>query len=150
MTIRQHGFTLTELMIVLVVAGLLAAVAVPSYTQYVDRARVSRAISDISALHLAIERYRLRHDTMPPSLASLGIDVPLDPWNQPYRFVDLDFGRNIGKARKDGRLVPLNSDFDLYSIGEDGRTATPLSARSSHDDILRANNGAFIGLGRDY
>ena len=56
----------------------------------------------------------------------------------------------MGGFRKDGNLNPLNTDFDLYSRGQDGDTAGPLSAQSSRDDIVRANNGAFVGLGEDY
>ncbi|MDH4073829.1 MAG: prepilin-type cleavage/methylation domain-containing protein, partial [Gammaproteobacteria bacterium] len=52
--------------------------------------------------------------------------------------------------RKDGSLNPLNTDFDLYSAGADGESAGPLSATKSRDDIVRANNGAFIGLGENY
>jgi general secretion pathway protein G len=50
-----------------------------------------------------------------------------------------------GQARKDHSLVPLNSDYDLYSTGPDGATASPLTAQASRDDILRANNGRFVG-----
>ena len=47
-------------------------------------------------------------------------------------------------------VVPINSDFDLYSMGEDGKSKSPLTAKPSHDDIVRANDGAFIGLATDY
>jgi general secretion pathway protein G len=53
-------------------------------------------------------------------------------------------------VRKDGRLNPLNTDFDLFSTGKDGDTTGPLNARASRDDVVRANNGAFIGLGENY
>ena len=56
----------------------------------------------------------------------------------------------IGDVRKDKNLNPLNTDFDLYSLGEDGASASPLTAKNSRDDIVRANNGAYIGLGEDY
>jgi len=46
--------------------------------------------------------------------------------------------------------VPINTDFDLYSMGPDGRSAPPLTAKHSRDDIVRANDGAFIGLASDY
>jgi general secretion pathway protein G len=44
----------------------------------------------------------------------------------------------------------LNSDYDLYSMGEDGESVPPLTAKQSRDDIIRANNGGFIGLAADY
>ena len=52
--------------------------------------------------------------------------------------------------RKDHRLVPINSDYDLYSMGKDGRSVSPLTARHSHDDIIRANDGDYVGLAKDY
>jgi general secretion pathway protein G len=55
-------------------------------------------------------------------------------------------GGGAGQARKDRFLVPINTDFDLYSVGRDGETAPPLAAAKSRDDVVRAANGAFIGL----
>jgi general secretion pathway protein G len=46
--------------------------------------------------------------------------------------------------------VPINTDFDLYSMGPDGRSAPPLTASDSRDDIVRANNGRFVGIAADY
>ncbi|NOS79612.1 MAG: prepilin-type cleavage/methylation domain-containing protein, partial [Nitrospira sp.] len=52
----------------------------------------------------------------------------------------------VGGARKDRFLVPINSDFDIYSMGRDGQTVAPLTAPKSHDDIIRASDGGFYGL----
>jgi len=52
----------------------------------------------------------------------------------------------MGRARKDRFLVPINSDFDLYSMGRDGESVPPLAAPKSRDDVVRAANGAFVGL----
>lgn len=52
--------------------------------------------------------------------------------------------------RKDRNLVPINSDYDLYSAGHDGATLPPLLAPVSRDDVIRANNGGFIGLASDF
>jgi general secretion pathway protein G len=43
-------------------------------------------------------------------------------------------------------LVPLNSDYDFYSMGKDGKSQAPFSAKASHDDLVRANDGEFVGL----
>jgi general secretion pathway protein G len=56
----------------------------------------------------------------------------------------------IGGARKDRFLVPINSDFDLYSMGKDGQSAGPLTAQKSHDDVIRANDGGFYGLASNF
>ncbi len=148
---KNDGFTLLETLAVLLLVALLTSVAMPMFSSYADRARVSAAIGDISTISLAIERYRLKNgDWVPPNLGVLGIDIPDDPWGQPYQYLRLQDDVNRGAARKDGNLVPLNSDFDLYSVGADGSSVSSLRGQPSQDDIVRANNGAFIGLGKDY
>lgn len=141
-----------ELFVALVVTMMLVTLAVPSYERYASRARVSAAIDDIARLSQAVERFRVDNgDRVPLTLEDMGIPVPLDPWGQPYAFVNISAaGGGAGALREDGKLNQLNTDFDLYSNGEDGRSAGPLSAEHSRDDVVRANNGAFIGLGEDY
>lgn len=150
--IRAKGFGLLELMVVLVISTLLLSLVVPAYNGYTTRAKVTRAVGDIAALSLEIEQFRLKNrDRAPLTLDELGVEIPVDPWQQPYQYLNIiDAGPGVGGLRKDGKLNPLNTDFDLYSIGKDGETAGPLSAKASRDDIVRANNGAFIGLGEDY
>jgi len=146
------GFGLLELMIVIVVVGLLATLAVPAYNGFVDKARIKSAIGDIGSLHIKLEEFRIKNnDQLPANLNELNMDVPTDPWDQPYKYLNIQAaGPGAGGLRKDGRLNPLNTDYDLYSLGADGSSSLPLSAQASRDDIVRANNGAFIGLGEDY
>lgn len=149
----SKGFGLLELMVALVIVSLLVSLAVPTYSSSVERARVNAAIGDIGKISLAIEQFRLRNnDRVPLTLDELGIEIPLDPWGRQYQFLNIfDAGPGvIGIVRKDGRLNPLNTDFDLYSSGKDGDSALPLAALASRDDVVRANNGAFIGLGENY
>ncbi len=47
-------------------------------------------------------------------------------------------------------MVPVNTDYDLYSMGKDGKSTSPFTAKASQDDIVRANNGGFLGLVSDY
>lgn len=150
----QHarGFSLIDLLISAIVAGLLAMIAVPGYQQYVERTRVERAIGDIRSIHVLIERFRLNNaDRVPMLLDELGIAIPLDPWGQPYEFLNIiDANPSKGLVRKDGALNPLNTDYDIYSRGRDGKSKGPLNAAASRDDVVRANNGAYIGLAKDY
>jgi general secretion pathway protein G len=47
-------------------------------------------------------------------------------------------------------LHPINSDYDLYSIGKDGESVAPLTAKKSWDDVIRAADGAYIGLAKGF
>ena len=50
----------------------------------------------------------------------------------------------------DHQLHPINCDYDLYSVGKDGKSEAPLTAKVSQDDIIRANNGGYVGLVSNY
>jgi general secretion pathway protein G len=144
------GFSLLDLMIALAIVGILLAVAVPSYERYVARANTSAAIADIARIHLAIETYKMNRDAPPPDLAAIGMGGLLDPWGQPYAYLSFDGLDGKGAMRKDKNLVPINTEYDLYSVGPDGESVPPLTAKPSRDDIVMANNGGFIGLAADY
>ena len=80
------------------------------------------------------------------------MDDMRDPWDNPYEYLNVQSNApgTKGKRRKDKNLVPINSDYDLYSCGPDGVSVPPLTAMASRDDIIRANNGAFVGVAADY
>jgi general secretion pathway protein G len=149
---KYQGFGLLDLMIAVMILSLLVAVAVPSYKQFVTRAKNARAIGDIGSMSIELDRYRLKNNgTLPNSLNELSMEIPLDPWGAPYQYLNmLTAGPGKGDFRKDGKLNPVNSDFDLWSAGDDGQSSSPLAADVSRDDIVRANNGTFIGLGENY
>ena len=134
---------------VLLAAGLLlGSFAIPAFTGYVERSRVARAVSDIGTLSLQLYRWQQDTNALPANLAEAGLDGD-DPWGRPYVYLRAaDVSRT--HLRKDGELAPLNSDFDLYSVGPDGESALALPAASSHDDVVRARNGTYIGLAVNY
>jgi len=150
--LRQAGFGLLDLLVVLVVVALAATLAVPAYYGRVERARVSKAAADISTISVQIDGFRVgNHASLPQTLAELEFDLPPDPWGRPYRYLNIvNSGGGAGDPRTHGKRTLLNTDFDLYSVGKDGRSTDSLSAPASRDDIVRANNGAFVGLGEDY
>ena len=78
------------------------------------------------------------------------MDGMLDPWKGTYQYTRLDNAKGKGSARKDKNLVPINTDYDLWSNGKDGKSVAPLTAQASRDDIVRANNGRFVGPAADY
>lgn len=149
---RAAGYTLLELMFAIAVLGLLTAVAVPLYRNQADRANTAHAVADIGQISMEIQRYVLAHDAPPDSLGQLSIQVPLDPWGRPYEYLSFQTLDNNGKGkmRKDRNLVPINTEYDLYSRGPDGDTKPPLTAKPSRDDIVLANDGGYIGKADDY
>lgn len=147
--LRAAGVTLIELMLVISIAALIGAIAVPMFVRQIDRMNTRVAIAEVSAISAEIDQFQLNNERMPVDLAELNRANIIDPWGNPYSFRDLA-GANPGSSRKDRNLNPLNTDFDLYSIGKDGDSSLPLTVPVSRDDIVRANNGAYIGLAEDY
>lgn len=149
---RASGVTLVELAVVMAIVAVIAAVAVPMYGGYVERTDIATAVGDIKRLEVQIERFRTDTGGFPDSLAELGASIPTDPWGNPYRYLNLtNLGPgDKGKRRKDKSLVPVNSDYDLYSAGPDGDSKAPFTAKASRDDIVRCGNGGYVGKANDY
>lgn len=127
---------------------LLASFAVPAFNGYVERSRVARAVSDIGTMSIQLYRWQRETSTLPTSLAEAGLGGD-DPWGRPYVYVRAE-GAARAQLRKNGDREPLNSDFDLYSLGADGESAVALRADPSLDDVVRAADGEFIGLAISY
>lgn len=149
---RRGAFTLLELTIVVGIVAVLGAIAGPAYNAHVERTRTKTVILDIRWLEDEIEGFELEWEAFPPLLDAIGAGDRLDPWGNPYEYLRVaDSGKpGKGQLRKDKFLNPLNSDYDLYSKGPDGDSKTPLTAPASHDDIIRAGNGDFVGVAEDY
>ena len=111
---REEGFTLVELMVVIVIIGLLATVVVINVLPAQDTARMRKAEADVALLEQAAEMYRLSKLNYPTSGEGLQALVtegyikrlPDDPWGNPYRYA---------APGREGRA------FDIYSYGADGR-----------------------------
>jgi len=123
---RQRGFTLIEVMVVVVILSILAAIVVPKIMDRPDDARIAKARQDIRALESALNLYKLDNMTYPTTDQGLEalvtrpnsepqprnwreggyIDrLPKDPWGRPYQY-----------------LMPgQHGEFDLYSLGADGQ-----------------------------
>lgn len=165
---RARGFTLIELVIVVAIIGTLAGIAYPAAHGMRQRAQVAKAISDIKAIQIDVLGYEATYQTTPPDLAAIGRGALIDPWGNPYRYLSFAHaapapgtgtgkgGKGLGKvlpppgARMDRFLVPINTTFDLYSMGPDGNSQPPLTAPVSLDDVVRGNDGGYIGLARSY
>lgn len=121
---KRAGFTLVELMVVIVIIGLLATVVAINVLPSQDKAMVGKARADISVLEQAIETYRLDNLTFPDDLQALvaapaGLArperyrqggyvrrLPEDPWGNPYQY---------------RRPSAHGGQFDVFSLGADGR-----------------------------
>lgn len=148
----RMGFTLLELMLVVALIGILAGLAVPAFNAYRERAQVAACIADIKVIEKGLLAFRIDEDRFPDSLAEAGLDKIQDPWGHSYRYLKIEGAPKavMGCVRKDRFLVPLNSDFDLYSVGKDGQSKPPLAAPVSADDIIRANDGQFVDRASHY
>lgn len=147
---RARGFTLLEMMAAAAAAAILCAVGTATYRSSVEKARVAAASADIMVIATVISRYNSEYNIPPPDLATIGLDNKLDPWGHPYVYLSFTGLKGKGQMRKDRNLVPINSKYDLYSVGADGASVPPLTAKPSRDDVVLANDGNFIGLASDY
>ncbi len=145
--------TLIELMAVLAIVGILTGMTTEKVAGVRYQAEVAKAIGDIQAIEVDIATYEADGGLLPSSLDEIGRGELLDPWGRPY--VYYPFPPAHGSAppagsRRDRFLVPINTTYDLYSVGRDGGSSTPLTAQSSLDDVVRGDDGGFVGLGSKY
>lgn len=119
---RNAGFTLLELLVVLVILGLLAGYVAPKYFAQVGKSEVKVAQAQIGALEKALDQYRIdtgRYPSNEQGLAALNAKpadeakwdgpylkktVPNDPWGKPYQY----------------KMPGEHSEVDIYSFGRDG------------------------------
>jgi len=145
-----YGFTLVEILIVIAILGTLSGIAIPVYKNYIEKARIVSAIAEISILQKEIAEYETDNNVLPNTLNDIGRGNLLDPWDNPYQYLNFANVKGLGSMRKDRFLVPLNTNYDLYSMGKDGLSQIPLTAKASHDDVIRANDGRYIGIASEY
>jgi len=119
----EQGFTLLEIMVVVVIIGLLAAIVVPNFVGNIDKAAMSRAKQDIRGIETALNLYRLdnfRYPSTSDGLQALVTNpgesiapnwkaqlrkLPMDPWNHPYQYA----------------YPGQHGEFDVFSYGADGQ-----------------------------
>jgi len=148
---RSRGFTLVELAIVVAILGVLGALALAQYLAYIERVRVARTIVEIKDISAQLDPIAFEGGTLPNALADIGLGGRKDPWGRPYAYLPIRGNPTAKfKTRRDQFLVPINTDYDLYSRGKDGKMSLVLTHPLSLDDVVRGSDGAFIGLAAKY
>ena len=147
---HRRGFTLIELTIAMAIILTISAIAVPNLMAAIDQAKIAKAVGDINAIEDDIAAYQAIYHVLPDDLSQIGDANYLDPWGNPYQYLNHSTMKGNGQARKDKFLKPLNSDYDLYSMGKDGQSSPPLQAKPSQDDVIRAANGDYVGLAANF
>jgi general secretion pathway protein G len=251
--LREGGFTLLELMIVVSILAIIAGIGVPQYVSALRIARLGKAKHELVTISHAIDAYAAANEGhLPLSLYQVGFGGRGDPWGVPYCYLNYADGTgdglqwaigaglvdpsavkglssgggggggeegliapggggtgkrvgflpmpqapmvtpaasraaasmivgNVGRAvtpnevdalassmatngsfsmftsipvemtrRRDRYMFPLNTDYDLFSLGPNGRTSVSLGESMGQDDVIRANDGGFFGLASDY
>ena len=138
--IRQSGLTFIELMIVVLIIGVLAAIAYPSYTAYVERTRVAEVKSQVMELSSIMERYRAQNfsykdatiaNLMPSVLNSRFYDVGLDVSSSPHQSYTITAVPK-GTMSGTGALVLNSKGESCFNEGSD--TACVPSSTSNWGD----------------
>ncbi len=166
MQFRQYqrsgaGFTIIEILIALAILSVILAIGVPTYTEHQKRIDIAMCKKDIVLISQKLERYHSLNYKYPEYLADLGVNMQ-DPWGNDYQYLNLDdvdpVSGNVATGtkgpkptpRKKKNLKPLNTDYDLFCMGENGTYAANVSAKESLDDVIRADDGAYIDYAADY
>jgi general secretion pathway protein G len=147
---KPRGFTLLELIVTIAIGGIVIGIAYPLYKEYIEKARIATATVDIQNISSKISTYYSDYGKYPESLDEVGYATFRDPWGRRYQYLNIQTATVQGLMRRNRFLVPINTDYDLYSTGKDGQSVSALTARASRDDVIRANDGAYIGLASNY
>jgi general secretion pathway protein G len=202
----EAGYTLIEMMTTVTLLAILAALALPFYNGYLEKARIKRTIAEIYMFAKAIDLFEFDVGVLPTTLEQAGVMAGVrDPWGIPYQYSAIasssngnsgggsggggdcpgksgesqfksggecpghsgesnsgggkgnsggggqgSNGSSSGPQRSYNGQSPVNLDYDLFSMGPDRKTALPLEGSPGEDDIIRLDDGCFVGMAKDW
>ena len=145
-----RGFTLAEFIVVITIIGILSTIGLSVYRHFIDKARNTRAVAEIRMYEKEIMNFLNDTERLPDTLTELGLELTPDPWKNPYQYINFDTSPGAEDNRRTKGANPLNTDYDLYSIGKNRMSAPALTDDVSQDDIIRADDGGYTGLASEY
>ena len=152
-SVEITGFTLIELLMVMAILSVLAMIGFFKYSAFIDQTKETKAIAEIKDIARLIDEFNDLHGRYPETLDELGRGAFKDPWGNAYQYVSIaeddKKGKEKQKARRDRNQRPINTYYDLWSNGADGDYQQQVNGAKSRDDIIRAWDGSFVGLGKD-
>lgn len=146
----QRGYSLVELIIAMGVILIIAGIAVPALVQAINNARLARCVGDIRGIGNEITVAGFSTGNYPTMITEVGFADIRDPWGSDYVYVNLRDPANAGRGRTDRFGVQINNNFDLYSMGADKQSSTSIVGATSRDDVIWANDGAWMGLASQF
>jgi general secretion pathway protein G len=147
------GMTLLELMVAAMGMATLVAIALPVIEGAREDIRLHLAVTSIQVIQFEVTKYELRYGIVPVDIAAMNLpaDVAKDPWGRPYVFLNYIYKDPPDDVpREDQFLKPINTAYDIFSVGPDGETHKRLPHQLSQDDIVRASDGEYIGVAAEF
>jgi len=133
----KKGFTLVEILIVVVILGILAAIVIPQFTDASTEAKISSLCTDLQTMRSQIELYKIQHNDALPSLAAVGFELAMTDKTDQYGNAGGDLGPYVQK-------IPTNPFLDIATANEvEIEAGTALLGGGNYGWHFNTLNGQF-------